>query len=71
VHSCLDCIPEVNGWSSDADFRSCIPDPRRILARMTNSAAVTRLNAVLEGCYEIERELGDGARATGLARKRA
>ena len=40
--------------------RSRIPDPQRIFARMTNSDAVTRLNAALEGRYEIERELGEG-----------
>ena len=28
------------------------------------SDAVTRLNAALEGCYEIERELDEGGMAT-------
>lgn len=31
---------------------------------MTNSGAVTRLNAALAGRYEIERDLGEGGMAT-------
>jgi serine/threonine protein kinase len=38
--------------------------PRRILARMTNSDAVTGLNSALEGRYRIESELGVGGMAT-------
>ena len=37
---------------------------RRILARMTDTDPIARLNAALEGRYRIERELGEGGMAT-------
>ena len=31
---------------------------------MSDSDPITRLNAALEGCYRVERELGEGGMAT-------
>ncbi len=39
-------------------------DSRRILARMSDTDPITRLNAALEGRYRIESELGEGGMAT-------